>query len=470
MAWQDRSSTSCIWKQTWLTAGTTGAPSLPAVLVAGAAARRQLSRSSFAFAAAGCSSAGSVRTGFGESMRRDLVLAATSSRTRRPRTRVLMHVGARRETVDAPGVSSVQEVLDARGIPAVAEAGPRAVQLRWSLEAWPKVSIVVPTRHNRPMLSTLLPGLARTDYPSSRCASSTMAASPPTTTRGTPKMRRGSTCTCCGGPRLPFNYSKVNNAAVRNCTGDVLVFLNDDIELPDPRWLRELVGWAQQPEIGLAGLQMTRSDGRIQHAGVILGLGGFADHVFEGMPPQSDSMLGPTGWYRNVLSVTGACAAVRRELFERSAVSTSGSCCAVATSRSVLTSRRPATATCVRRTVACGTWSLPLVGRAFRPRTSSRATGVTTPGSSGATPTTRRTCLWSPQAETARATGAHTGAAPVGSDRARPSGVPATQRRRGGCDARGLLPDQRRRHRSRFRLARTACGGFRHPHDQLVHP
>ncbi len=62
---------------------------------------------------------------------------------------------------------------------------------------------------------------------------------------------------------------------------------------------------------------MTRSDGRIQHAGVILGLGGFADHVFEGMPPQSDSMLGPTGWYRNVLSVTGACAAVRRELFEQ---------------------------------------------------------------------------------------------------------------------------------------------------------
>ncbi len=178
-------------------------------------------------------SAGSVRNGFGESMRWDLVLRCDLDAERVCRVpRVLMHVGARRETVDAPGVSSVQEVLDARGIPAVAEAGPRAVRLRWSLEAWPKVSIVVPTRHNRPMLSTLLPGLARTDYPSFEVRVIDNGGQSADNDAWYAENAQGSTCTCCGGPSS-FNYSKVNNAAVRNCTGDVLVFLNDDIELPD---------------------------------------------------------------------------------------------------------------------------------------------------------------------------------------------------------------------------------------------
>ena len=71
------------------------------------------------------------------------------------------------------------------------------------------------------------------------------------------------------------------------------------------------------PEIGVAGLQLTQANGKIQHAGVVLGMGGFADHVFEGMTPGANSLLGPTDWYRNVLAVTGACLAIKRETFDR---------------------------------------------------------------------------------------------------------------------------------------------------------
>src|SRR6185312_7505455 len=98
-------------------------------------------------------------------------------------------------------------------------------------------------------------------------------------------------------------YSQVNNAAVRRASGEVLVFLNDDTKVLDPSWMKELVGWAAQPEIGIVGLRLTGLDGRIQHAGVILGLNGFADHVFEGMRPGSDSIFGSTDWYRDVLAV-----------------------------------------------------------------------------------------------------------------------------------------------------------------------
>jgi glycosyltransferase involved in cell wall biosynthesis len=81
--------------------------------------------------------------------------------------------------------------------------------------------------------------------------------------------------------------------------------------------MKELVGWAVQPEIGTAGLQMVRADGRIQHTGVIVGMSSLADHVFAGMLPGTDSMLGSTGWYRNTLAVTGACLAIRKQTFEQ---------------------------------------------------------------------------------------------------------------------------------------------------------
>ena len=72
----------------------------------------------------------------------------------------------------------------------------------------------------------------------------------------------------------------------------MLLFLNDDTEAVDPGWLTELVGWAVQPDIGLVGAQLIGPDGLIQHGGVILGMNGFADHLFEGMAPHSDKLGG----------------------------------------------------------------------------------------------------------------------------------------------------------------------------------
>ncbi|MGH9269590.1 MAG: glycosyltransferase, partial [Acidimicrobiales bacterium] len=115
----------------------------------------------------------------------------------------------------------------------------------------------------------------------------------------------------------PFNWSAVNNRAVATARGDVLVFLNDDTEVLDRSWLLEMVGWAVQPGIGVVGLQLTGTDGRLQSAGTVLGLTGFAGHLFEGARPGDDTLLGPTSWYRNVLAATGACLAVRRTVFSR---------------------------------------------------------------------------------------------------------------------------------------------------------
>ena len=114
----------------------------------------------------------------------------------------------------------------------------------------------------------------------------------------------------------PFNYSTVNNRAAREAAGEFLLFLNNDVEITRPEWLSELVCWANLPEVGIVGAKLLRANGAIQHAGVVLGLNGFADHPFADGPSLTFGIAGSTGWYREFLAVTGACMMMRREVFK----------------------------------------------------------------------------------------------------------------------------------------------------------
>jgi O-antigen biosynthesis protein len=241
-------------------------------------------------------------------------------------SRVLGTVADRDQGVAAAGARAVQEHLDRAGAPGVATAVGDVVRVEWRLEDPPHVTVVIPTRHNRRMLSTCLPSLAKSDYPSFDVTIVDNGGQTPENERWYADHSYGLDLDVLWWTRQPFNYGAVNNAAVaasdaaatagRHARAVVLVFLNDDTEVIDPGWLRELVGWATRPGVGCAGLQLVGPDGMLQHAGAILGLNGFADHVFEGMPVGSDSLLGSTRWNRNVLAVTAACLAIRRELFD----------------------------------------------------------------------------------------------------------------------------------------------------------
>ena len=205
--------------------------------------------------------------------------------------------------------------LARNGWPARAKAGPNGMTLEWKPDRSASASVIVATRHNRELLEGALALIRAADHPSlellivdngGRCEDN----------ESWYQDHAGDL-----SPRIiwweePFNYSAVNNYAAAQATGEVLVFLNDDTALGHPGWLDNLCGWALRPEIGLAGLQLLDGDGLIQHGGVIIGLNGLADHLFKGMAPQSDTLLGSTDWTRNTISVTGACLAVRRSVFE----------------------------------------------------------------------------------------------------------------------------------------------------------
>jgi glycosyltransferase involved in cell wall biosynthesis/adenylate kinase family enzyme len=115
----------------------------------------------------------------------------------------------------------------------------------------------------------------------------------------------------------PFNYSAVNNRAAKLAKGEVLLFLNDDTEAFEPDWLEEMLRWVQREEVGVVGAKLLRENGLLQHAGVVIGLSGFADHPFANGPEGQHTIYGCTEWYRNFSAVTGACLMIRRALFEQ---------------------------------------------------------------------------------------------------------------------------------------------------------
>ena len=114
----------------------------------------------------------------------------------------------------------------------------------------------------------------------------------------------------------PFNYSKINNYAAKHSDGEVLLFLNNDTEVISEDWIESMLEHAMRNEVGAIGCKLLYPDKTIQHAGVIVGLTGFAGHVFSRLPDDAYTYFGSVDFIRNFLAVTGACMMVRRNVFD----------------------------------------------------------------------------------------------------------------------------------------------------------
>ena len=113
----------------------------------------------------------------------------------------------------------------------------------------------------------------------------------------------------------PFNYSTINNEAARQSSSPLLLFLNDDTSVIDAGWLTALVEIAAGPEVGAAGAKLLYPDGRIQHAGVVMGIFDNCGHAFKGLPGDMQHYFDFPDVIRNVSAVTGACLMTRAEVF-----------------------------------------------------------------------------------------------------------------------------------------------------------
>jgi GT2 family glycosyltransferase len=114
----------------------------------------------------------------------------------------------------------------------------------------------------------------------------------------------------------PFNYSAINNFAVKQAKGSIIGLINNDIEIISPGWLNEMVSWATQDDVGCVGAKLYYPDDTIQHAGVILGIGGVAGHSHKRLRRDELGYFGRANLLQNLSAVTAACLLVRKAVYD----------------------------------------------------------------------------------------------------------------------------------------------------------
>jgi O-antigen biosynthesis protein len=112
-----------------------------------------------------------------------------------------------------------------------------------------------------------------------------------------------------------FNYSAINNFAVREAAGDVIGLMNNDLEVITPDWLEEMASQALRPAIGCVGAMLYYPNDTIQHAGTVLGVGGVAGHAFRDFARGTEGRFNRARLVQNYTAVTAACLVIRKAIY-----------------------------------------------------------------------------------------------------------------------------------------------------------
>ncbi|MBR0419564.1 MAG: glycosyltransferase [Erysipelotrichaceae bacterium] len=113
-----------------------------------------------------------------------------------------------------------------------------------------------------------------------------------------------------------FNFAAINNFAVKQTDGEYILLLNNDTEVITPEWIEEMLMYGQRKDVGITGAMLYYPDDTIQHAGVVLGLGGVAAHAFSGVKRGTIGYMGKLHFAQDMSAVTAACMLVKRELWD----------------------------------------------------------------------------------------------------------------------------------------------------------
>ena len=177
----------------------------------------------------------------------------------------------------------------------------------------PPVTIIVPTRNRLDLLRTCLKGIAATDYPDIEVLVVDNDSDDPQTLDFLSSLDpvRHRVLRHAGA----FNFSAINNRAAAEAGGELLCLLNNDIEVLEPTWLATMAAQALRKNVGAVGARLLYPDGRIQHAGVVIGMGNAAGHAHRFLHPDEEGYFRRHALPQFVSAVTAACLVVRRDRF-----------------------------------------------------------------------------------------------------------------------------------------------------------
>ncbi len=114
-----------------------------------------------------------------------------------------------------------------------------------------------------------------------------------------------------------FNFSAINNFAVRHARGEYVLFLNNDVTVISGDWMEEMLGVCQRPDVGAVGVKLLYPDNTIQHAGCVVGMGGVAGHLFTDMSAERTGYLHKASLLQDMSAVTAACMMIKKSVFDQ---------------------------------------------------------------------------------------------------------------------------------------------------------
>jgi GT2 family glycosyltransferase len=203
------------------------------------------------------------------------------------------------------------------GVAATAVAFEAGYRVRYSVPELPLVTIIIPTHNAVGLLRGCVNSvLERTAYPRYEILIIDNRSDDPAALAYLREIARHDKVRVERDTR-PFNYSAINNSAVRSANGTVLALLNNDVEVISRDWLDEMVSHAMRPGVGAVGAKLLYTDGSVQHAGIILGVHGIAGHAHRFSQRTSAGYCGRAALVQSFSAVTAACLVVRKDLYEK---------------------------------------------------------------------------------------------------------------------------------------------------------
>jgi glycosyltransferase involved in cell wall biosynthesis len=200
------------------------------------------------------------------------------------------------------------------------EAGllPNTYRLRWPIpEREPLVSLLIPTRDGKELIETCVRSiLNKTTYKNYEILILDNGSVELETLAFFNQIQQEEPRVRVIRYDYPFNYSAINNFGARHANGDILGLINNDIEVISHEWLGEMVSHVLRTEIGCVGAKLYYSNDTIQHAGVVLGIGGVANHSHKNFPRKHPGYFARLICTQNCSAVTAACLLVRRSTYD----------------------------------------------------------------------------------------------------------------------------------------------------------
>jgi glycosyltransferase involved in cell wall biosynthesis len=179
----------------------------------------------------------------------------------------------------------------------------------------PLVSLIIPTRNGLQLLRQCIESISsKTIYNNYEFIIVDNGSDDPATLDYLDTLRNKSNFTIFRDDR-PFNYSQLNNAAVRIARGEIIGLINNDIEVIEPNWLGEMVSHAVRPEVGAVGAKLLFPNNTLQHGGVLLGIGGVANHAHLNLPANHHGYFARMSVTQQFSAVTAACLLVRKSTY-----------------------------------------------------------------------------------------------------------------------------------------------------------